>query len=144
MSALEDFQKRYGAAWGATVNSEVFAAALTLVHNEKLKEIAAIHDDQIHDRSQVLLADLRGHLRYEAALLGLHEKKIFVFQELGPEDYGDPVTEAFEQAEADRKAGLGEDDEPISVHATEALQKMSDMMRTKPKPKKKPPKRKKR
>lgn len=99
MSDLKRFQDRYGADWSLIVGGAPFAAAMTLLNLEKIGAIAELTDDEIATRGQIILADLRGHLKHENALLGLHEVKKFVFQNLPAEEYRDPAQEAHEEAE---------------------------------------------
>lgn len=94
MTDLERFQGEHGAAWSATVSSPSFLAAFTLSNLEKIQVIAALTDDEIETHGKIILADLRGHLKYETALIGLHERKKFVFGDLPEPDYPNPVDEA--------------------------------------------------
>jgi hypothetical protein len=97
MSPLETFQNQFGRDWAELVGTPAFSAALALAHSERIQKITILTDDEIAMRGQIILADLRGHLLYESALLGLHEKKEFVFQSLGEEEYPDPIKEAREE-----------------------------------------------
>ncbi len=97
MNDLERFQAEHGAAWAATTQSPSFLAAFSIANIEKLQSIAALSDDEIATRGQVILADLRGHLNYETALISLHQPKKFVFQDLGPPTYPNPAEEIEEQ-----------------------------------------------
>lgn len=97
MSRLKEFQSRYGAQWASIVGSESFGAGLALASQEKIERILILDDDEIAARSAIILADLRGHLRYEAALLGLHERKELVFGELPEPEYPDPSSEKEEE-----------------------------------------------
>lgn len=99
MSDLERFQKQFAPDWSLIVGGAPFAAAMTLLNVEKIRAIAELTDDEIATRGQIILADLRGHLKHENALLGLHEVKKFVFQNLPAEEYRDPAQEAHEEAE---------------------------------------------
>jgi len=99
MSTLKEFQAQHGAEWGHLLGTPAFGAALALANQEKIQSILMLDDDEISTRATVILADLRGHLRYEAALIALHEKKELVFQQLDHEEYPDPIEEAREQAE---------------------------------------------
>lgn len=94
MTDLERFQGEHGAAWSATVGSPAFLAAFTLSNLEKIQAIAVLTDDEIEAHGKIILADLRGHLKYETALIGLHERKTFVFGDLPEPDYPNPVVEA--------------------------------------------------
>lgn len=106
MSALKDFQNQHGSEWGGIVGTPAFAGALALAHRERLDKITALSDEEIANHGKIILSDLRGHLQYESVLLGLHEKKEFVFQQLPPEEYPDPAAEAREEAKRS-----GHDDE---------------------------------
>lgn len=105
MSSLKDFQAAHGAAWSHLLGDPAFGAALALANQEKIQTILILSDDEIATRATVILADLRGHLRYEAGLLSLHEKKELVFQQLDHEEYPDPILEAAEQAEQEQEQG---------------------------------------
>lgn len=94
MTDLERFQGEHGAAWSATVGSPSFLAAFTLSNLEKIQAIAALTDDEIATHGKIILADLRGHLKYETALISLHERKTFAFGDLPEPDYPDPAAEA--------------------------------------------------
>jgi len=96
LSSFKEFQNRFGRDWAELVGTPAFAAALALAHSERLSKITVLTDEEIAAHGQIILSDLRGHLQYENVLLGLHEKKEFVFQSLGPEEYPDPVKEANE------------------------------------------------
>lgn len=99
MSALEDFQARYGTDWASIVTSEPFAAALSIATAEKVQALASLTDEEIGTKGHIILAEMRGHLKYESALLGLHEKKETVFQTGPAEDYTtDPIREAHEES----------------------------------------------
>lgn len=98
MSDLKQFQVVHGRAWSELVQSNAFGAALSLATSEKLKAITSLTDEEIRDKGIVILSDLRGHLCYESGLLGLHEKKEFVFQDVGEEQYPSPIEEALEES----------------------------------------------
>lgn len=98
MSTLKEFQSLHGAEWGHLLGTPAFGAALALANQEKIQSILMLDDDEIATRGHIVLADLRGHLRYEAALIALHEKKELVFQQLDHEEYPDPILEAAEEA----------------------------------------------
>lgn len=140
MTALEQFQNRYGRAWGELIGSPAFAAALALANAEKNQEITQLSDDGIVSKGAILLADLRGHLKYESALLGLHEKKEFVFQELGAPEYPSGIDEARDEAleEAQRESGIISEISLLTPNVTERL-----FPKPKGKPRGQPPKRKK-
>jgi hypothetical protein len=132
LSALKNFQARHGASWASIVNSQAFAEALTLANLERIKEISQLSDEEIAGKAHVLLADLRGHFRYENALLTLHEPKDFVFQqELGEPDYPDPISELNEQirAAAQKQRESADEGGPVPQMATAVPP-------SKPKPKK--------
>lgn len=130
MSSLKQFQQIHGGAWEKTVLSECFAAAVSLATAEKIEKITALSDDEIAMRGPIILADLRGHLLYETALLGLHDRKELVFSQLGPEEYPDPIEEALEE---ERFSGEPPDD-------SDAFQPQPEI----PSPRKSPQKKKKR
>lgn len=111
MSDLERFQKQFGPDWAAIVASSPFAAAMTLLNVEKIRKIAELTDDEIATRGQIILADLRGHLKHENALLGLHEVKKFVFQNLAEEEYPNPEEEARHEAEREAEGIRADGDE---------------------------------
>lgn len=94
---LEDFQKTHGQEWSEIVRSSSFGSALSLATAEKLEEVRELSDEDIILKGPVILSDLRGHLRYETALLGLHETKPSVFSDPITEEYPNPEKEAFEQ-----------------------------------------------
>lgn len=102
MSSLKDFQSQHGAEWSQLLGTPAFGAALALANSEKIQSILLLSDDEIATRGAIILSDLRGHLKYEAALLALHEKKELVFQGLGEEEYPDPIAEAAELAEQEQ------------------------------------------
>lgn len=110
MSDLARFQKQFGAQWSLLVGSREFAAAMTLLNVEKIRAIAELSDEEIATRGTIILADLRGHLKHENALLGLHEVKKFVFQNLPSEEYTDPAEEARLEAERQENGEAGEHD----------------------------------
>lgn len=103
MSSLKEFQAQHGAEWGHLLGTPAFGAALALANQEKIQSILMLDDDEIATRGHIVLADLRGHLKYEAALIALHEKKELVFQQLDHEEYPDPIQEAAEQAEQEHQ-----------------------------------------
>lgn len=91
---------------------------------EKIQEITQLSNEDISSKGAIILSDLRGHLKYESALLGLHEKKEFVFQQLGPEEYPDPIREAGEEAIADAQEEAGiTSDLTFQPSATETIHK---------------------
>jgi hypothetical protein len=140
LTALEEFQNRYGRDWGELIGSPAFAAGLAVAREEKLKTITDFTDSEIVSKGQIVLADLRGFLQYESGLLGLHEKKELVFQQLGPEEYPSPVDEARDEAlrEEQERAGISTDTGPMSPNVHESI------FPTAPKkPRGRPPKRKK-
>lgn len=102
MTPLKEFQARFGGEYNGIVTSECFAQALSIANSEKIQVIALLTDEEIDARGKIILADLRGHLKYEAALLGLGERKEFVFGQLPPEEYPDPLVEAHEEMMAER------------------------------------------
>lgn len=108
MGALKDFQGSHGADWSRIVGTPAFAAALALAHKELLDPITHLTDDEIATRGTVILADLRGNLRHETMLLGLHERKEFAFGQLPGEEYYPPDKEALEEAERGER---GEEDD---------------------------------
>lgn len=102
-SKLENFQAAHGGEWAGLVSSPAFSAAFVLLNGEKIQSIAALTDDEIAIHAQIILSDLRGHLQHEFALLGLHEQKSLVFQQLDHEEYPDPIDEAREQSEQEHQ-----------------------------------------
>lgn len=98
MTALEQFQERHGGEWVAITATDAFRSALSVCNYEKIQEIATLSDQDILERSQVILSDLRGHLRYEIALTGLHEKKTLAFGDMPPPDYPSAEEEARQEA----------------------------------------------
>jgi hypothetical protein len=137
LSALEDFQAQHGRDWAQLIGTPAFASALALSNSEKIQEIVVLTDDEIATKGQIILADLRGHLKYESGLLGLHEKKEFVFQQLGAEEYPDPAREARDEAlaEAQERSGVSRGEAALSVSAHETL-----FPQPKNKPRGRPPK----
>lgn len=107
MSDLTDFQKIHGANWATIVQSPAFGAAFSIANIEKLQMVAALTDEEINTNGKIILADLRGHLKYETALISLHERKEFVFQEMPRETYPDPVKEAEEAEREIRQTETG-------------------------------------
>lgn len=105
MSDLEQFQKNYGQAWAGITQSPAFIAAFTLANVEKLQAIALLTDEEINANGKIILADLRGHLKYENGLLALHQRKEFVFQDLPRETYPSPEEEALEEEKAETQTG---------------------------------------
>lgn len=100
MTDLEVFQASHGRDWAEIVRTQAFPAALSIATSEKIQTILLLSDEEIATKAHIFLADLRGHLRYEAALLGLHEKKETVFSDGPMEDYStDPEREANEMAQ---------------------------------------------
>lgn len=97
MTPLQQFQRTHGNDWARIVTSDCFAAAVALATAEKIQKISELGDEEILLRGKIILADLRGHIAYESALLGLHERKELVFGQLGPEEYPDPVEEAIDE-----------------------------------------------
>lgn len=139
MSALKDFQNQHGSEWGGIVGTPAFAGALALAHRERLDKITALSDEEIANHGKIILSDLRGHLQYESVLLGLHEKKEFVFEQLPAEEYPDPAAEAREEADATGQPG----DETSSSGLTSRFGASAhDELFPKPKPKRRgrPPK----
>lgn len=100
---LKEFQQSYGPEWAQVISSPAFAAALSLCRDEELQKVHILTDAEIESHGKVALAHLRGFLKYEFGLLGLHEKKELVFQQLDHEEYPDPISEAAEQAEQERE-----------------------------------------
>lgn len=100
MSSLEAFQGEHGGRWATLIQSPEFNAAMTLVNSEKIQAIASLTDDEIAERGTIILADLRGHLQHENALVGLSELKKLVFQDLGEPTYPSPEEEARAEAQA--------------------------------------------
>lgn len=117
MTSLERFQNEHGQSWSELIGTPAFASALSLANSEKIQKIIALTDDEIATNGHVILADLRGHLTYEAGLLALHEKKKLVFQDLGPEEYVDPIEEALREAEHGVESFEGNREEEIKSHA---------------------------
>lgn len=109
MSDLTDFQKQHGASWATIVQSPAFGAAFSIANIEKLQMVAALTDEEINTNGKIILADLRGHLKYETALISLHERKEFVFQEMPRETYPDPVKEAEEAEREENQTTTGND-----------------------------------
>lgn len=97
MTPLKEFQEAFGREWAEITASPAFAAGLACAQAEKIRGITILTDEEIRSNGKAILADLRGFLQYESGLLGLHEKKEFVFQsELGDPTYPDPIVEANE------------------------------------------------
>lgn len=115
MTSLERFQSEHGQSWGELIGTPAFGAALALANAEKIQKIIALTDDEIATKGHVILADLRGHLTYEAAILALHEKKSFVFQQLGSEEYPDPVEEARLEDEREARGEQSDESEDTSI-----------------------------
>lgn len=113
MTSLEVFQKRYGIAWAELTGTPAFAAALALANSEKLQRIRILTDEDIALKAPVILGDLRGFLQYESGLLDLHEKKQYVFQDIGPETYPSPIDEAREELEAAGRPAEPDSDVPV-------------------------------
>lgn len=142
MSSLKDFQAQHGSAWGELIGKPAFAAALALAHEEQIEKIRSLSDEEIAAKGAIILSDLRGHLKYEQALLGLHERKEFVFQQLGPEEYPDPEKEALDEAE---NINLSPPSSSITHFSGTRLQSAHEQLFPTPKPRRKkklPPKRK--
>lgn len=114
MTPLKEFQARFGSEYNGIVTSECFAQALSISNAEKIQAIAALTDEEIDSKGKIILADLRGHLQYEAALLGLHERKEFVFGQLPPEEYPDPEKEAHEEMMSG-SATIDDDEEAAAI-----------------------------
>lgn len=111
MSPLKEFQARFGSEYNGIITSECFARALSIANAEKIQAIAALSDEDIQSKGAILLADLRGHLQYEAALLGLHERKEFVFSQLPAEEYPDQIQEAYDESQTAGARDTEDDDE---------------------------------
>lgn len=121
------------------MTSACFAQALSITSAEKIQRIAALTDEEIKESGLIILSDLRGHLQHEAALLGLHERKEFVFSQLPPEEYGDPVQEAFDLSQ---KPPVSEEDEDQdAIEALSTPPPIVKPLRKKPKTSKKKKKR---
>lgn len=99
MTDLEEFQSQHGREWADIVRSTAFPAALSIATAEKIQSFVNLTDEKIATQAHIILADLRGHLRYEQALLGLHEQKKSVFDDGPTEDYTtNPEEEAHREA----------------------------------------------
>lgn len=84
---LEEFQKTFGSEWRGIVSSPCFAAAFRLLHVQKVAELAFKSDEEIEKNSREILSDLRGWLKHEAAMITLHDKKIYKLDALPEETY---------------------------------------------------------
>lgn len=87
MTPLEVFQKQHGQDWAKITRSPCFEAAMQLLNVEKVSDIAAMDDETMSKYGLQVLADLRGHLKHERALLTLHEERKFVFSDLPNDTY---------------------------------------------------------
>lgn len=66
-----EFQTVHGAEWASITDNPAFFAALQLISASKLERIAALSDDEIKEHGATILADYRGHLGVENALIDL-------------------------------------------------------------------------
>lgn len=92
----DEFQQEHGAQYGQILRLDAFTNALILLSLEITQEILRLDDNDIRNNSPILLADYRGRLKHEHALLTLP-----IPPEPPPapitEEYPDRVQEAFEQ-----------------------------------------------
>lgn len=96
---LKEFQQSFGSEWSQLISSPAFSAALSLCRDEEIQKVHLLTDAEIESHGKIALAHLRGFLKYEFGLLGLHEKKDLVFQSGITEEYPDPIQEALEEYE---------------------------------------------
>lgn len=104
----QEFQTAFGAAWAQITANPAFFAAMQVVSAGKLKEIATLSDDQIRENGVALLADFRGHLNVENALIDLAVEASDPIGDLPPETYRLPNSHLPEQPPA-------EPEEPFTV-----------------------------
>lgn len=131
LTPLKEFQARHGSEYNGIITSEAFAQALAIANAEKVLAISVLTDEEIKQNGLIILADFRGHLRYEAALLGLHERKEFVFGTLPAEEYADPIVEAHEEMMAERGAEPDEEEQTIEDLATTLMVPKAKRLRKK-------------
>ena len=74
LTDLAAFQKQWGAQWSTAIRSPMFQTAIVLLNLRKLKGITNLSDDEIAKNGNLLLADLRGHLKHEEDLMTLHSQ----------------------------------------------------------------------
>lgn len=66
-----EFQAGHGEQWAAITGNPAFFAAMQVVSAEKLQSISKLTDEQIKEHGTAILADFRGHLGVENALIEL-------------------------------------------------------------------------
>lgn len=84
----EEFQASHGPAWAELTRHPAFFAAMQLVSADKLAAIGRITDDEIRENGTAILADFRGHLQLENALIELAVSVGEPAFDLPPETYG--------------------------------------------------------
>lgn len=85
-----EFQEQFGPAWADITHNPAFFAALQLVSADKLRAMALITDEQIEANGKTILADFRGHLQLENALIELAVVETESGFDLPPETYSSP------------------------------------------------------
>lgn len=92
----EQFQKQHGEQWAGIVNNPAFLAAMQLCSGDKLKRMATITDAEIAAHGTAILADFRGHLQHENALIDLAVETTDTVFDLPPETYQSSEEQASE------------------------------------------------
>lgn len=131
MSPSEHFQTTHGPEWAGIVGSAAFTAALLLVNAETVQSVAKLTDDQIQAQGQIILADLRGRLAHENALIDLSVIHPDLTNDLPASTYPNPEDEAAEE----EAAAKGESDESPGPSLRSWTEQVAPLAAESPEPK---------
>lgn len=95
MTAIETFHKTFGGRWSEIVREPAFQEAMQIANLETIKEIGSLTPEQIKDNGTAILAELKGRLAHENALIELSVAEPRISREPEPE-YPSPEEEALE------------------------------------------------
>lgn len=83
-----EFHEAHGAEWAEFTSRPSFFAAMQLVSANKLESISKLTDEQISEHGKEILADFRGHINVENALIDLAVSSPENTFDMPPETYG--------------------------------------------------------
>ncbi len=96
---IQEFHKKHGPAWARIANISSFTEGLIFLSLQHTEQIKQLTDEQITSNSVMILAELRGRLRFEAELMALPTMEESVPTPVLREDYVDSEQEAFTEYE---------------------------------------------
>lgn len=91
---LKQFQANYATAWKAWIDSPAYQAGSQYLRNKKLNEVSLLSEEEIEKHGKEYLSDLRGFLRHENDMAGLHDMTDFTLPIEEVVDYISPEEEA--------------------------------------------------